>query len=127
MVVTGAGLGLPGGENVFGDDKVPSILRGDQLIDTIPVKQRKLMADKKITRLVKSEAGGGHFETIDSQADVIKLAGRSGKIEESHRIPRLTCIAEPKKSVSLPTACIAMCMPPPITPAALASAAPSTM
>ncbi len=81
VVVTGAGLGLPGGEKVFGDDKVPAILRGDQFIDTIPVKYRQLIADKKITRLVKSEAGGGRFETIDSPADVIKLAGRGGAVD----------------------------------------------
>ena len=30
---------------------------------------------------MKSEAGGGHFETIDDQADVIKLAGRGGTID----------------------------------------------
>ncbi len=81
VVITGAGLGLPGGERVFGDDKIPSILRGDQYIDTIPVKHRKLMVDKHITRLVKSEAGGGHFETIEGQADVIKLAGRAGTVD----------------------------------------------
>ncbi|HSF85943.1 MAG TPA: beta-ketoacyl synthase N-terminal-like domain-containing protein, partial [Acidimicrobiia bacterium] len=81
VVVTGAGLGLPGGQRVFGDDKVPAILHGEQFIDTIPVQFRKLIADKHITRLVKSEAGGGHFETIDSQADVIKLAGRGGELD----------------------------------------------
>ncbi len=81
VVVTGAGLGLPGGERVFGDDKVPAILHGEQFIDTIPVQYRQLIADKHITRLVKSEAGGGHFETIDSQADVIKLAGRAGALD----------------------------------------------
>ncbi|MDH3500283.1 MAG: SDR family NAD(P)-dependent oxidoreductase, partial [Acidimicrobiia bacterium] len=81
VVVTGAGLGLPGGARVFGDDKVPGLLHGDQFIDTIPVGQRQKITDKHITRLVKSEAGGGHFETIDSQADVIKLAGRGGEVD----------------------------------------------
>ena len=32
-----------------------------------------------------------------------------------------------KKSVIFPMACIAMCMPPPMTPAPVASAAPRTM
>ncbi len=81
VVVTGAGLGLPGRDNVFGDDKVPSILHGEQFIDAIPVKYRQLIADKHITRLVKSEAGGGRFEAIDNQADVIKLAGRAGRVD----------------------------------------------
>ena len=81
VVVSGAGLGLPGGDMVFGDDKLPAIMRGEQFIDTIPVKQRQLIAHKHITRLVKSEAGGGHFETIDNQSDVIKLAGRGGRVD----------------------------------------------
>ena len=59
----------------------PAILHGEQFIDTIPVKYRQLIADKHITRLVKSEAGGGHFETIDNPADVIKLAGRGGTVD----------------------------------------------
>ncbi|MDJ0925092.1 MAG: SDR family NAD(P)-dependent oxidoreductase [Acidimicrobiia bacterium] len=81
VVVTGAGLGLPGGERVFGDDKVPGLLDGKQFIDSIPVEERRKITDKNITRLVKSEAGGGHFETIDDEADVIKLAGRGGEID----------------------------------------------
>ena len=39
------------------------------------------MADKHITRLVKSETGEPRFETIDNVADVIKLAGRAGKFD----------------------------------------------
>jgi len=81
VVVTGAGLGLPGGARVFGDDKIPALLHGEQMIDTIPVRFRQKVLDKHINRLVKSEAGGGHFETIASQADVIKLAGRSGEVD----------------------------------------------
>ncbi len=34
-----------------------------------------------ITRLVKSEAGGASFETIDDPADVIKLAGRHAPLD----------------------------------------------
>ena len=34
------------------------------------------MVDKHITRLVKREAGDPTFETIDNEAEVIKLAGR---------------------------------------------------
>ena len=81
VVVTGAGLGLPGGERVFGDDKVPAILAGEQLIDTIPVKQREKIVEKHITRLVKTEEGGARFESIENEADVIKLAGRAGAID----------------------------------------------
>ena len=37
VVITGAGLGLPGGECVFGDDKASASSHGESLIDTIPV------------------------------------------------------------------------------------------
>ncbi|HEY5137353.1 MAG TPA: beta-ketoacyl synthase N-terminal-like domain-containing protein, partial [Candidatus Nanopelagicales bacterium] len=81
VVVTGAGLALPGRENVFGDDNISVLLHGQSLIDTIPVGHRHAIVDKHITRLVKSEAGGGRFETIDSAADVMKLAGRAGRLD----------------------------------------------
>jgi len=81
VVVTGAGLGLPGGRRVFADDNVARILRGEQLIDAIPVRFRQAMADKQVTRLVKSDAGGPRFETIDSASEVIKLAARAGELD----------------------------------------------
>ncbi|RZV49656.1 MAG: acyltransferase domain-containing protein, partial [Deltaproteobacteria bacterium] len=80
VVVTGATIGLPGGEKVFADENVDRMLHGQSFIDAIPVGLRGAMADKKITRLVKSEKGGPRFETIDSPAEVIKLAGRGGDI-----------------------------------------------
>ncbi len=81
VVVTGAGVGLPGGARVFGDDKVPALLAGEQFISSIPPSERQKITNKKVTRLVKSEAGGGHFEVIDDPADVIKLAGLGGEID----------------------------------------------
>ena len=79
VVITGAALGLPGTEHVFDDQNIVRILRGDQFIDSIPMRFRQAMLDKHITRLVKSDNGGPTFETIDNVADVIKLAGRGGE------------------------------------------------
>jgi 3-oxoacyl-(acyl-carrier-protein) synthase/NAD(P)-dependent dehydrogenase (short-subunit alcohol dehydrogenase family)/acyl carrier protein len=81
VVVTGAALGLPGTEHIFDDKNLARILRGDQLIDLIPTRLRKAMLDKHITRLVKSDNGGPTFETINTVADVIKLAGRGGAFD----------------------------------------------
>jgi len=78
VVITGAALGLPGTERIFDDGNIGRILRGDQFIDSIPARFRQAMLDKHITRLVKSEAGEPRFETLNSVADVIKLAGRGG-------------------------------------------------
>jgi acyl transferase domain-containing protein/NAD(P)-dependent dehydrogenase (short-subunit alcohol dehydrogenase family) len=80
-VVTGVGLGLPGGERVFDDTNVERILDGRQAIDVIPSPLRAAMVDKHITRLVKGSAEGPHFEAISGQEDVIKLAARAGAFD----------------------------------------------
>jgi acyl transferase domain-containing protein/NAD(P)-dependent dehydrogenase (short-subunit alcohol dehydrogenase family) len=76
VVVTGAAVGLPGTERIFDDANLGRLLGGDELIDVIPSRVRQAMLDKHITRLVKRDDGDPTFETIGSQADVIKLAAR---------------------------------------------------
>jgi len=90
VVITGAALGLPGTAHIFDDANIGRILRGDQFIDSIPARFRRLMLDKHITRLMKSENGEPTFETITSVADVIKLAGRGGAfdLEDEFGVPR---------------------------------------
>ncbi len=79
VVISGTGLGLPGAEKPLMDpDNAMRILRGEQFVDLIPERFRKLMVDKRITRLVKAADGSGSFYTITDPAEVIKLAGRSG-------------------------------------------------
>ena len=80
VVVSGAALGLPGTEHIFDESNVSRILRGEQFIDAIPKHLRRAMLDKRITRLVKNDNGGG-FETIDKVENVIKLAGRGGAFD----------------------------------------------
>lgn len=81
VVITGAALGLPGVERVFDEENIARILDGQQFIDTIPHRLRRSMLDRHITRLVKRESGDPTFETIDNEADVIKLAGRSAPLD----------------------------------------------
>ncbi|MGB9225854.1 acyltransferase domain-containing protein, partial [Mycobacterium sp.] len=81
VVVTGAALGLPGVERVFDDANVARILEGQQFIDTIPHRLRRAMVDRHITRLVKRASGDPTFETIDTEAEVIKLAGRGAPLD----------------------------------------------
>ncbi|HME46824.1 polyketide synthase, partial [Mycobacterium sp.] len=81
VVVTGAALGLPGVERVFDDENIARILDGQQFIDTIPHRLRREMVDRHITRLVKRASGDPTFETIDSEPDVIKLAGRCAPLD----------------------------------------------
>ena len=68
VVVTGAALGPPGTERVFDDDNLGRILDGQQFIGRSRRSLREAMADKHITRLVKSEDGEPRFEAIDSAA-----------------------------------------------------------
>ncbi|MEZ5097295.1 MAG: type I polyketide synthase [Nocardioides sp.] len=75
VVITGAGVGLPGRAQVFDDDNVAAILAGQQFIGQLPQDVRDRMVDMRITRVVKSESGAGSFATIDDPAEVIKLAG----------------------------------------------------
>src|SRR6266508_1702515 len=81
VVITGAALGTPGTERIFDDANIGRLLRGEELIDLIPTRLRQALLDKHITRLVKREDGDPTFETIDSQADVIKLAARGGAFD----------------------------------------------
>jgi len=78
VVISGAALGLPGqNRHVFAADNVERILRGEQFIDPVPEHQRRQMAARRITRLVKSESGAT-FEVIEDPDETIKLAGRRG-------------------------------------------------
>jgi acyl transferase domain-containing protein/acyl carrier protein len=81
VTITGASLGLPGTGHIFDDSNVARILRGEQFIDAIPVRFRRAMLDKHITRLVKSDNGGPTFEHINNPGEVIKLAGRGGTFD----------------------------------------------
>ncbi len=77
ICITGAALGLPGVDGVFDDSNVERILRGDVFINQIPMDLRRQMVEKNITRLVKTDGGEAKFESIESMADVIKLAARA--------------------------------------------------
>ena len=82
VVISGTGLGLPGAKKRLMDpDNALRILRGEQFVDLIPEGARKAMVNKRITRLVKAEDGGGSFETITEQSEVIKLAGCAGPFD----------------------------------------------
>ena len=47
---------------VFDESNVDRLLRGEQFIELIPYRHRHKMAEKRINRLVKSEAGASRTE-----------------------------------------------------------------
>lgn len=89
VVISGAGLGLPGRTgNVFDDGNINSLLNGEMRIDSLPESIRKEMLEKRVTRLVKSEAGA-EMEEITDLDQTLKLAGQSGafNLTEEFGIP----------------------------------------
>ncbi len=84
IVISGTGLGLPGSQKSVMDPRnAERILAGEQFMDALPETARRGMAGMRITRLVKSADGSGHFELIEDEKDVIKLAGRAGAFDLS--------------------------------------------
>ncbi|HXY41569.1 MAG TPA: beta-ketoacyl synthase N-terminal-like domain-containing protein, partial [Vicinamibacteria bacterium] len=82
IVISGTGLGLPGaGKAVMDPRNAARILAGEQFVGPIPAKQREGMARRRITRLVKSADGSGHFETIEDPNEVIQLAALPGSFD----------------------------------------------
>lgn len=81
VVITGAGLGLPGrGRHVFDDGNIASILNGEMRIEALSEKTRQDMLEKHVTRLIKSEAGAVLEEVTDLE-DILKLAGQGGAFD----------------------------------------------
>ncbi len=90
VVVSGAGLGLPGRNGkVFADGNIASMLDGVMRIDSLPENTRHEMLGKRITRLIKSDAGAVIEEITDIE-QIIKLAGQRGDfdLEEDFGVPR---------------------------------------
>ncbi|HEX9189930.1 MAG TPA: beta-ketoacyl synthase N-terminal-like domain-containing protein, partial [Vicinamibacteria bacterium] len=82
VVIAGTGLGLPGGDKAVMDPRnAARILAGEQFIGSVPQSHREGMARRRITQLVKTADGSGHFQTIDDPRDVIKLAGLAGAFD----------------------------------------------
>jgi len=78
VVVSGAGLGLPGKTGrVFDDENIASLLKGEVRIEQLPDETRNAMLAKRVTRLIKSESGAV-MEVIDQLDQTIKLAGQRG-------------------------------------------------
>jgi malonyl CoA-acyl carrier protein transacylase len=81
VVISGAGLGLPGRtKHVFDDNNILDILNGSMRIEALPVETRQGMLDKHPTRLVKSDAGA-IMQPIDDMELTLKLAGQRGTFD----------------------------------------------
>ncbi len=81
VVISGAGLGLPGRQvDMFAEDNIARILSGDSRIEPLPEETRAAMLQRRVTRLVKSESGAV-MQTIDDLEQTVKLAGQRGHFD----------------------------------------------
>jgi 3-oxoacyl-(acyl-carrier-protein) synthase/NAD(P)-dependent dehydrogenase (short-subunit alcohol dehydrogenase family)/uncharacterized ubiquitin-like protein YukD len=81
VVISGAGLGLPGRNGrVFSEDNIDRILSGELLIEPLSEETRQAMLEKRVTRLIKSDAGA-EMQLIDQLEQTIKLGGQRGAFD----------------------------------------------
>ena len=84
VVISGAGLGLPGKNgSVFAEDNVQRLLDGEIRIEPFSDDIRQEMINRRVTRLEKSEAGA-IMVNIDDMKDTVKLAGQRGSFDISN-------------------------------------------
>ncbi len=91
VVISGAGIGLPGSDHrLFDDRNFDRILAGDQFIEPIPEEQQRKMVDKNVVMLVKRKDGSASLDRIDHVEQVLKLAGRRGpfNLVEDFGVPK---------------------------------------
>jgi malonyl CoA-acyl carrier protein transacylase len=82
IVISGTGLGLPGaGKAVMDPKNAARILAGEQFLGPVPQRHREGMAARRVTQLIKTADGSGHFETIEDPKDVIKIAALPGSFD----------------------------------------------
>ena len=78
VVISGAALGLPGQSgHVFQEDNIMRLLNGELRIEPLSDEKKMAILEKRVTRLVKSDAGAV-MEEIDHLDQIIKLAAQRG-------------------------------------------------
>ena len=85
---SGASIGLPGGDEVFGADNIASMFRGESRISHIGKRTDEFM-DLGLVRLVKDpQTGQGNFVPVEEESQVLRLAGVSAGFDpEQYGIP----------------------------------------
>ncbi len=88
VVVSGAGLGLPGKKgHVFDDANIESILRGEIRIEGLPIGLREKMVERNAVRVEKSEAGA-QMVNINDLDMTIKLKWPARPVRPGRRVRR---------------------------------------
>ncbi|WP_249755996.1 type I polyketide synthase [Microvenator marinus] len=81
VVISGVALGLPGQNEMFADNSIDDLLKGQNFIQSVDRDVRERIVSKRIVRLVKHDGGGGEMEEVTDPDTVIRLAGKPAKFE----------------------------------------------
>lgn len=82
-VITGTAAGLPGNGGVFAADNMDRLIRGDSLIHPISGSMKMAFLEKNVVQVKKLPDGTKKRIKVDTEADVIKLAGTLGSFDLS--------------------------------------------
>jgi len=88
-VITGTAAGLPGNPEVFSPDNMKHLINGDSCIKPISGTVKMAMLEKNVVQVKKFPDGTSKRFKVDSEADVIKIAGTLGAFDlsKSYGVP----------------------------------------
>lgn len=89
-VITGTAAGLPGYEEAFSNDNMGRLIRGDSCIRPISGSLKMAFLEKNVVQVKKLPDGTKKRIKVDTEADVIKLAGTLGSFDltASYGVPQ---------------------------------------
>jgi len=89
-VITGTAAGLPGSENAFAPDNLDKLLRAENCIQPISGSLKMAFLEKNVVQLKKFPDGTSKKVRVDTEEEVIKLAGTLGSFDltASYGVPR---------------------------------------
>eukprot|EP00535_Pseudo-nitzschia_heimii_P010806 CAMPEP_0197197610 /NCGR_PEP_ID=MMETSP1423-20130617/32955_1 /TAXON_ID=476441 /ORGANISM="Pseudo-nitzschia heimii, Strain UNC1101" /LENGTH=1107 /DNA_ID=CAMNT_0042651435 /DNA_START=60 /DNA_END=3383 /DNA_ORIENTATION=- len=89
-VITGTAAGLPGNEKVFSSDNMDRLIRADSCINPISGSLKMAFLEKNVVQIKKLPDGTKKRIKVETEADVIKLAGTLGSFDlsASYGVPR---------------------------------------
>lgn len=88
-VITGAAVGLPGNVDVFASDNMKRLIDGHSCIKPVSGTVKMAMLEKNVVQVKKFPDGTSKRIKVESEVDVIKLAGILGSLDlsKSYGVP----------------------------------------
>ncbi|NLO92117.1 MAG: SDR family NAD(P)-dependent oxidoreductase [Elusimicrobia bacterium] len=82
IAISGIAAGTPGSwDKVFREGNIDEILRGQNMIESIPLDKQKAQLEKNVIQVIKSASGNHSVEKLESIEHAIKLAAKRGEFD----------------------------------------------